>query len=177
MACDHCEVVLPKRAEWQSKRNKGKNYCSRKCADAAKSFYGKCGHCHKDVRKPPSRAAQNLNNFCSFDCRNAFKRSKQEFPGVSRRHDEKLFKRLRKQKAVEYMGGKCCRCGYNRSLFALQFHHVDHTTKRYTVAAILASGKWETIAAELDKCIMLCANCHFEEHKANPVGWKDKKKG
>lgn len=72
-----------------------------------------------------------------------------------------------KNKIVEYMGGKCARCGYNKCNAALQFHHLDPTEKDFNLSKVRHTS-WknnsEKIKTELDKCIMLCANCHFEEH-------------
>lgn len=69
-----------------------------------------------------------------------------------------------KKKCVEYKGGKCEHCGYKKSLRALNFHHKDPTQKDFGI-----SGKhcysWERIKAELDKCILLCSNCHMEVHE------------
>lgn len=69
-----------------------------------------------------------------------------------------------KQKSVEYKGGKCQYCGYNKSLSALEFHHVDPTEKDFNLASGGSIKKWEYVKEELDKCILLCANCHREEH-------------
>lgn len=67
-----------------------------------------------------------------------------------------------KEKSVEYLGGKCSKCGYNRCIIALEFHHKDPSKKSFTI-----SGKhclsWQRIREELDKCVLLCANCHREE--------------
>jgi len=69
----------------------------------------------------------------------------------------------RKQRAVEYKGGKCQRCGYDRCLGALTFHHRDPAEKEFG----FSSGwnqSWERSQFELDKCDLLCTNCHAEEH-------------
>jgi len=68
-----------------------------------------------------------------------------------------------KRRAVDYLGGKCITCGYNKSVKALQFHHRDPSQKSFTIGK--KNGlKWDTIRPELDKCDLLCANCHFEIH-------------
>lgn len=68
-----------------------------------------------------------------------------------------------KEKSVEYMGGECKHCAYKKSFSALEFHHLDPNEKDFSLAE-MGSKKWETIKIELDKCILLCANCHREEH-------------
>lgn len=65
------------------------------------------------------------------------------------------------KKAVEYKGGKCQICGYNKCFRALEFHHIDPKGKLFGVK----SGNtysWEKVRAEADKCVLLCANCHRE---------------
>jgi hypothetical protein len=69
-----------------------------------------------------------------------------------------------KVKAVEYKGGCCQRCGYNKSLRALNFHHLDPKEKDFHISDNGNLRNWEAIEAELNKCILLCANCHAEEH-------------
>lgn len=74
-------------------------------------------------------------------------------------------RRLRiKKKCVEYLGGKCERCGYDKHLAALTFHHLDPTVKEFTITTSKSSHNWPTIKNELDKCILLCSNCHNIEH-------------
>jgi hypothetical protein len=65
--------------------------------------------------------------------------------------------RLARAEAVVYLGSKCIVCNYNRCTAALHIHHVDPTQKDKD-----ASKKY--LASELDKCILLCANCHAEVH-------------
>jgi formate hydrogenlyase subunit 6/NADH:ubiquinone oxidoreductase subunit I len=73
-----------------------------------------------------------------------------------------------KQKAVEYKGGKCIRCGYSRCIRAMKFHHLDPTQKDFTIAG--KSMSWERIRVELDKCILVCGNCHDEIHDSWQTG-------
>lgn len=68
----------------------------------------------------------------------------------------------KKEKAVQAFGGKCCICGYDRCLGALEFHHVDRNTKQVSPSYIILRWAWERIKTELDKCILVCANCHRE---------------
>ena len=68
-----------------------------------------------------------------------------------------------KKRAVEYKGGCCSRCGYDRYIGSLEFHHVNPDGKDFTLAHA-KSTSFENVKAELDKCLLLCANCHREEH-------------
>ncbi len=76
---------------------------------------------------------------------------------------DKRRKKIR-QMAVEYKGGKCEICGYNNSIQALEFHHVDASQKEFGISAAGLTRAWSRVQKELDKCVMLCANCHREVH-------------
>jgi hypothetical protein len=67
-----------------------------------------------------------------------------------------------KRQAVRHLGGRCQICGYSRCLSALQFHHRDPKQKVFTIADY--SGGWEKIRLEVEKCVLLCGNCHTEVH-------------
>lgn len=69
----------------------------------------------------------------------------------------------RKIKAIGLFGGKCCRCGYCKNYAALEFHHLDPKKKDFIWTKLRRMG-WDQIIDELKKCILLCANCHREEH-------------
>ena len=69
----------------------------------------------------------------------------------------------RKQWAVDFLGGKCISCGYNKCLGALTFHHRNQKEKEYEIGSILDWNE-ELIINELNKCDLLCFNCHMELH-------------
>ena len=73
-------------------------------------------------------------------------------------------KKLR-QMALEYKGDKCSICGYNKCLKALEFHHCESDQKDFGISAKGYTRSWEAIRLELEKCILLCANCHREIHE------------
>jgi hypothetical protein len=75
-----------------------------------------------------------------------------------------LRRRKLKSMVVEYKGGKCMRCGYSKSIWALDLHHLDESTKEFGLSARGMTRSWEKIKKEADKCILLCANCHREIH-------------
>lgn len=64
--------------------------------------------------------------------------------------------------AIDYKGGKCSLCGYSRCKRALSFHHVNPDEKSFGIAYRGFSRSWEKLRPELDKCVLLCANCHME---------------
>ncbi len=69
-----------------------------------------------------------------------------------------------KKKAVEYKGGKCIKCGYDRYIGALDFHHINPLLKTFSIGYKGYTRSWEKVKEELDKCDILCANCHRELH-------------
>lgn len=73
-------------------------------------------------------------------------------------------KRRRKIKAmsIEYKGGECQICGYSKFQGALDLHHIDPKSKHFGIADKGYTRSWERIKTELDKCALLCANCHRE---------------
>lgn len=73
-------------------------------------------------------------------------------------------RRKLKEMAVEYRGGKCVVCGYNRCIAALEFHHLNPEEKDFSIASTGTTKSWNRIKEELDKCICVCANCHREIH-------------
>ena len=88
--------------------------------------------------------------YCSVNCKN--KQSVQ-----TRRKSVK-------NRSIEYKGGKCEKCNYSKCIEALEFHHTDPNEKDFGLSAKGLTHSWDKIKNELDKCILLCANCHREEH-------------
>ena len=68
-----------------------------------------------------------------------------------------------KKDAINYKGGKCVSCGYNKCQGALEFHHKDPLQKDPDYHSFKTVFN-ERLKIELDKCILLCANCHREIH-------------
>lgn len=68
-----------------------------------------------------------------------------------------------------HLGGSCRICGYGRCLSGLEFHHINPLEKDFSISARMTS--WEAIRPELDKCILLCANCHREVHEGLHPGY------
>lgn len=72
-------------------------------------------------------------------------------------------RRRDREKLVEYKGGKCEICGYDKCIDALEFHHKNPDEKEFG----LSCGntiKFEEKKKEADKCILVCSNCHREIH-------------
>ena len=65
-------------------------------------------------------------------------------------------------KIKEARGGRCIKCGYNKCIAALEFHHIDPSKKDFTISN--DHFKLQEAVKESKKCIIICANCHREFH-------------
>ena len=69
-----------------------------------------------------------------------------------------------KQISLLYKGGKCENCGYSKCPDVLEFHHINPEEKEFGIGSKGYTRSWKKIKEELDKCVLLCANCHRELH-------------
>lgn len=150
--------------EFSRKKNQIKSdnhFCSRSCASIWKNRSKKkvvlCKICQIDIPHghtycPPCKQQKTEQNIL-----------KKKLNCPTRIKD---YRHRRKQKALDYKGNCCQNCGYDKCARALHFHHQDPSIKDGNISQMITSQKvkWELIQAELDKCILLCANCHAEEH-------------
>lgn len=109
-----------------------------------------CPHCKTEKNESQyykRRNDKNLGSYCK-DC--AILQTSQR-------------QRQLKQDAIDYKGGKCLACSYDKYQGALEFHHLDPKEKEFTLAHVRHTS-FNKIKSELDKCILLCSNCHREIH-------------
>ena len=160
--CLTCDKEFDK-SESQIKKSPN-HFCSRSCA--AKTNNKKQikrlpeGHCKKC-----NAQIQTSKVFCSQKCKTIYGELKAVPEEVKKQMNVQAVVKWRQRmkiKAVVYKGGCCSRCGYNKSMRALQFHHIDPSQKDFAISKVTRS--WENIKDELDKCVLLCANCHLEVH-------------
>ena len=81
-----------------------------------------------------------------------------------------LYRKNIKIKMVEYKGGKCEICGYNKCIEALEFHHTNPKEKDFNISG--GTKSFNSLKSELDKCILVCANCHREIHNGYNENYK-----
>lgn len=74
-----------------------------------------------------------------------------------------LARKRKKTRLLREIGLACSRCGYDRSIWAMDFHHVDAATKEFAVSARM-DWAYDKLLAEARKCVVLCKNCHSEFH-------------
>ena len=104
---------------------------------------GCCKNCGKTFEYKRSKG--HRKNFCST-CEQAKRREKM------------------KQACLDYKGSACKVCGYNRCISALSFHHLNPSEKDFNISANNGCKSWDKMKKELDKCVLLCSNCHSEVH-------------
>lgn len=106
-----------------------------------------------------------LKKWCSESCRAKW-RYKND-PVIKDRNtytEQKARGYFNKWKALQYKGGKCQTCGEDRPA-TLCFHHRDPFQKELKLdGRSFANRKWELIKEEVDKCDLLCHNCHNVLH-------------
>ena len=98
--------------------------------------------------------------YCSRGCKyKVLNQSHQSYQAQQARGRE------RKLELINIKGRQCIRCGYKKNTSALEFHHVEPGTKSFQLdLRSLSNRKWELILEEAEKCVLLCSNCHAEEH-------------
>lgn len=73
-------------------------------------------------------------------------------------------------RAIEYLGGECLSCGFDKYPCSIDFHHLDPSQKDSKFRN-LRSWSWERIKKEIAKCILLCGNCHTAYHAGHDITW------
>ena len=110
----------------------------------------KCEICGKEFQTIPNGGSRK---YC-FDC----------IPLNLTESKKTVFKRQAlKQEGVRRLGGKCLKCGESRP-HVLHFHHVDPSNKVAAPSKMLANSQIDSFFTEIEKCILLCGNCHEDFH-------------
>lgn len=120
------------------------------CNNMVSSKSKKCLKCGKDFY--PKKQAKT-RKYC-YDC----------MPETSEKRTGAETRKLIKQWAIEYKNNKCQCCGYDKCNEALEFHHLNPQEKDFNISDHDIKLNWNEIKKELDKCILVCANCHREIH-------------
>jgi hypothetical protein len=105
--------------------------------------------------------------FCSTKCKRFF-HCREPISKQNNYAKQNQRGRERKLNLIKMKGGCCELCGYSKNSAALQFHHEDPTKKKHGLdIRNLSNSSWESCVSEVEKCKLLCANCHLETH--NPT--------
>ena len=117
-----------------------------------------CQMCGKEL------AGKQLK-YCSKRCCSATTNNKHQDYAAQQLRGKK-----RRLELIQLLGGCCCKCGYKTNWSALHFHHLDPTIKLFNVDIRKCSNAtWISLVAEVNKCILVCSNCHCEEHNPDCI--------
>ena len=116
------------------------------------------------TRRPRREDRLRFTDVCTLHGATEFVVRTDGFTTCRRCRSDAVVQRRRrvKQQLVLEAGGACAMCGYDACAAALQFHHLDPSTKRFDVGSRGLTRSWEALRAEAAKCVLLCANCHAE---------------
>lgn len=106
----------------------------------------------------------NQKKYCCNNCKQrAHYQEKRSNPNSCYSQTKRAVRR--KLELIKLAGGSCSRCGYNKNISALEFHHVNAKTKKFSLdSRSLSNSSIERVIEEYAKCILLCSNCHAEIH-------------
>jgi hypothetical protein len=88
--------------------------------------------------------------------------------GMNTSERKSLLRKVFKKKLLEIKGDKCSRCGYDKCTEALEFHHLDPSKKEFTISRYYSTD-WNDYLKEVEKCILVCSNCHKEIHSGEKI--------
>lgn len=86
-----------------------------------------------------------VNGYCSTHCQ-GYKRG------------------VRRKELVEHLGAKCSMCQNEFPYYVYDFHHEDPSQKDFEVSDRVAGYTLDILYKEVDKCVLLCSNCHRIRH-------------
>lgn len=149
-------------------------YCSKSCsAKMGNKLHPRTGYRKTTQRKCKRNECENITpisrKYCSDECRKLEKNNREKKRWQDRKKlspSEQVVDYRKRQKilAVEYKGGKCIICSYNKYVGALHFHHLEPSEKDFSIASAGKTIPFEKMKNELDKCVLVCGNCHSEIH-------------
>lgn len=114
----------------------------------------------------------NLNNnkikFCSNKCKQKSYYDNNSDKSKIKNYNKRTIGQKRKYYFITLKGGGCEVCGYKKNMTALEFHHINPKDKKFEVNLnSLSSRNLDVLLLELNKCKLLCSNCHREHHNAS----------
>lgn len=134
-----------------------------------------CEICKETFYRPKNTVLRGLKGtrevvVCSKPCKTALisQRLKNYYKNqykVGKDKKETKYSRVKKE-LVEIAGGKCVICGYNKCLSSLHFHHKNPQEKTFAISRSLCRSRTkEELLTEINKCLLVCSNCHGELHE------------
>lgn len=160
VTCLNCNSEFEKSAS--AIKRSPNHFCKRSCAASYNNRKapkrhpeGKCRVCQAPIR--------TTERWCSEACHEQERLEATKSRLAKRAPSVVAWRQRLKLKALALKGGSCQACGYDLSVRALTFHHLDPSQKDFSI-----SGKniksWVRVQEELKKCLLLCCRCHAEVH-------------
>jgi hypothetical protein len=113
----------------------------------------KCETCKKEL-------TGQQRKYCCLKCKN--KNGNLKYQAYQAQQAKGL---NRKKYFIEKLGGKCNICGYKKNIAGLTFHHLDPSIKEMEInIRQMSNNSMKTLTKEVEKCQLLCHNCHMEVH-------------
>ena len=142
--------------------NKARNHLTSRCKSCIKIYHKNYRDKSENKEKSKLYHQEYMKNDDKRRAKNEYNKKyrKQDYVKIKRNSKRRQWTLKQKLKALEYLGGGCKVCGYNKCTAALDFHHIDPSTKE----GIKDYLTFENNKEELDKCIILCCRCHREIH-------------
>ena len=176
MKCETCKKEFVN--DWRVSPRGPARFCSRKCScirhvtneqkqQISKKLKRREDKLCKECGRPLSISASSRESSSGFcrKCEAVSRRGTGKY-GVEAKNWSAYVNAVRTQRKKEYVeiaGGKCIKCGYDKYCGALEFHHKDPSKKDFVISSsVRGLGK---VKKELEKCILLCSNCHKELHE------------
>lgn len=175
MICEKCGKEFFE--DWRKDKETRKTscrFCSRSCTNRRK-------HTEEEKNKISKSLTQKKEKKYCIDCGkeisytsirckkcHSLYRIGKGIYGISNENKAKYITARRKKiryKFIEKLGGKCSICGYNKSKNALEFHHLDKEKKDFNLSYKGLRNSIENLNKEIEKCILVCSNCHREIHE------------
>jgi hypothetical protein len=125
-----------------------------------------CPVCKNLLEKEAFSDKGNACKSCAVEKTRKWRVSKENNPNWRKERNAQLAENSRKlkRKAVVLKGDVCFDCGQQYPDAVYDFHHIDPTQKDFSIGK---SRNWSKIEKELEKCVMLCSNCHRIRHFHN----------
>lgn len=137
------------KVEWCDRPHFAKGFCQQ-------HLRRKNGSSKKQMNEPFKKEADSVKYLpCEEDGCDQTQKAK----GRCINHHRAYVTRTRKEKLIKMKGGRCQKCKQTFPYFVYDFHHRNPQEKDFNIGQGIHKN-WEEILDEIEKCDLLCANCH-----------------
>lgn len=133
-----------------------------------------CSHCHveKNTSEFSPRKDRGPNSYQSWckECNKGRYHSNPDYRErnkVNNRASRIRRRSHRRPRLDELKSVPCADCGGSFPSVCMDFHHLDESTKKFSIGNSVGNLTWDSILAEAAKCVVICANCHRIRHHSH----------